>query len=73
MKKHSKRKIKLTTQIHGQKRAKTNKKRCDPSIQEGNIHGFGGETENVTDKNRYFFFFSLNNLFTYHYKVDMLR
>ena len=54
VKKHSKRKIKLTVEIHGQKRTKTNEKRSDPSVPEGDIHVFGGETKNVTDKNTFF-------------------
>ena len=33
-----------------------NQNRGDPSGRDGNIHVFGGETKNVTDKNRFYTF-----------------
>lgn len=34
--------------------AKKVQKQGDPSAGKGTVHVFGGDTENVTDKNRYY-------------------
>ena len=47
-------------------------KEGDRSTGTGTVHVFGGETENVTDKNRFFFFF-LKNLFQFQIQISVQK